>query len=173
MRSIMEYVFTQAQITAAVINLLKAQDVVLAGKKVGINFSINKAAGGLNAKVTIEDKAVAAVPAVEQVVEAPALETPAPVNPWDAIDEAAYPDPVGTANHDPEPPKLSGALPVKNIFQEHAERTALKAGQTLDAVGRVVEPDPEPTPGADGEVLLAGTQKLGTQGPRISLFGNK
>lgn len=151
----MEKVISQAQITKAVINILKEEGVNFSGKKIGISFSIDKTNGtGLTAKVTLKDKELAAVPAVNQVAdpvkEAPPFESDAPTT----------------------TPAVSGTSQVKNVFQEHAERSALRAGQTMDEEGRIVDPDPEPKPGADGEVSLADPQKLDTQRPKKSLFGN-
>ena len=167
----MEYQVSQAQITKAVLNILKEQGVDLSNKKIGISFNLDKVNGaGLTAKVTVREKD-AAVPAVAQVVAAP-VAAPAPETPV-VLDLA--PSTQGTQNVAEPPPFDEPAqpkAPVKNIFQEHAERSALKAGQSLDSEGRVVEPDPAPVPGQDGEVLLADPQKLDTQRPKKSLFGN-
>lgn len=163
----MEYQVSQAQITKAVLNILKEQGADLSNKKIGISFNLDKVNGaGLTAKVTVREKD-AAVPAVAQAVAAEPV--PAPV----VLDLA--PSTQGTQNVAEPPPFDEPAqpkAPVKNIFQEHAERSALKAGQSLDSEGRVVEPDPAPVPGQDGEVLLADPQKLDTQRPKKSLFGN-
>lgn len=165
----MEYQVSQAQITKAVLNILKEQGVDLSNKKIGISFNLDKVNGaGLTAKVTVREKD-AAVPAVAQAVAAEPV--PAPV----VLDLAPSTQPQGTENAAEPPPfdePTQAKAPVKNIFQEHAERSALKAGQTLDSEGRVVEPDPAPVPGQDGEVLLADPQKLDTQRPKKSLFGN-